>query len=73
MATTGRIVGALVAGLVMHWLYPGAPFVIAGLVMGGGLVLFVLARSTLVEHAAEAKAHKREIGPRSGRSAARSG
>jgi MFS family permease len=73
MATTGRIVGALGAGLVMHWLYPGAPFLIAGLVMGGGLVLFVLARSTLVEHAAEAKAHKREVGPGGGRSAARSG
>lgn len=70
MATAGRIVGALVSGAAMYGLYAGAPFVIGGLLMGAGLVVFVLMRSVLVEHAAESQARKREVSPeRTSRSA----
>ncbi len=49
MATTGRIVGPVTAGLAMeHWSL-GTPFVVAGAIMFGCLIFFSLARRTLLE------------------------
>jgi MFS family permease len=49
MATTGRIVGPVSAGLAMeHWSL-GTPFLAAGAIMFGCLVFFILAKKTLLE------------------------
>jgi hypothetical protein len=51
MATTGRIVGPLWAGLAMDRLDLGAPFVLAGGLTFAALALFWLWRGTLLEDA----------------------
>ncbi|MCZ6783188.1 MAG: MFS transporter [Proteobacteria bacterium] len=51
MATTGRVVGPIVAGLIMDHFFPGLSFVIAGLLLGTALVLFLSFRSLLVGEA----------------------
>jgi MFS family permease len=48
MATTGRIVGPVVGGLLMQSVAPGAPFLVAGAMMGVGLAVFLAARHLLV-------------------------
>jgi MFS family permease len=49
MATTGRIVGPLWAGLVMGTLGLAAPFLVAGALMLAGLAIVAGARRLLVE------------------------
>jgi hypothetical protein len=49
MATTGRIVGPLWAGLVMGMLGLAAPFLIAGALMLAGLAIFAGAHRLLVK------------------------
>jgi MFS family permease len=48
MATTGRIVGPLWAGLLMGEVGLGAPFAVAGVLMLGALVIFLSSRRLLV-------------------------
>jgi len=48
MATTGRIVGPVLGGLIYDHLSHGAPFLIAGLMMFAALVLFRLCKGILV-------------------------
>jgi MFS family permease len=49
MATTGRIVGPVAAGLAMeHWSL-GTPFIAAGAIMFGCLIFFSITRKTLLE------------------------
>ena len=48
MATTGRIIGPVLGGLLMQSVSPGAPFVAAGAMMLVGLGLFHAWRSVLV-------------------------
>lgn len=52
MATTGRVVGPVVAGLLMDAYFPGAPFVIAGLLLAVAFALFAGFRNLLVGDAA---------------------
>jgi multidrug resistance protein len=49
MATTGRIVGPALAGWVMTSPTDGTPFVIAGAMMLGALMLFSIFRRTLID------------------------
>jgi MFS family permease len=49
MATTGRIFGPALAGWVMTSPTDGTPFVIAGAMMLGALVLFAIFRRTLTD------------------------
>jgi MFS family permease len=51
MATTGRIVGPLWAGLAMGTLGLAAPFLVAAALMLAGLVVFAAARRLLVDEA----------------------
>ena len=49
MATTGRIVGPVSAGLAMeHWSL-GTPFLAAGAIMVGCMLFFRAARRTLID------------------------
>jgi len=49
MATTGRVVGPMWAGWVIDSLAPGITFVIAGIIVIGGLAIFLAVRRWLVE------------------------
>jgi dipeptide/tripeptide permease len=49
MATTGRIVGPLWAGLVMGAVGLSAPFLVAAVLMLAGLAIFAAAHRLLVE------------------------
>jgi len=55
MATTGRIIGPIWAGLAFERLGYGAPFLIAGLMMFVALGLFLLWRRTLLGEGAAAR------------------
>jgi multidrug resistance protein len=48
MATSGRVVGPIWAGLAMGYIQLEAPFLIAGALMIGACAIFLLARRTLV-------------------------
>jgi predicted MFS family arabinose efflux permease len=48
MATTGRIVGPVLGGILMQSVSPGAPFVAAGAMMLAALAMFHAGRSVLV-------------------------
>jgi MFS family permease len=56
MTTSGRIVGPMWAGWVIDWLAPGLTFVIAGVIVGAGLVIFAGARQWLVGRSEESTA-----------------
>ncbi|MBW2267629.1 MAG: MFS transporter [Deltaproteobacteria bacterium] len=48
MATTGRIVGPMLGGVLMDFWSPGTPFLIAGAMMLGALLMFRLFRGLLL-------------------------
>jgi dipeptide/tripeptide permease len=48
MATSGRVVGPIWAGLAMGYIQLEAPFVIAGVLMLMACLFFLLARRTLI-------------------------
>jgi len=63
MGVTGRVVGALCAGLLMDWFGLSMPFVVSGLFMLSAAVIFVAAYRLLVPSPPVASVRRRERAP----------
>jgi hypothetical protein len=64
MVTAGRIIGPIWGGAAFGRIDPGAPFAIAGALMGLALSIFLVLRRTLLSHTREGFVEPGPAGPR---------